>query len=102
MYRRVLDLTPTGRAELERVRDRDPRAYLRERAGALLKIADGQAAWAVARAGLLRRRKPDTVYAWLTRYQHAGLVGLLQEPRRRRGLSPPGAGGAAADGTPGA
>jgi hypothetical protein len=62
---------------------------VRERCAALLKIADGHAPHAVARAGLLRVRDPDTVYAWLDHYQTEGLAGLLAHPHggnRRRSL----------------
>lgn len=88
MRRRELALTATQRTELEWVRDHDARPYLRERAGALLKIADGLSAHAVACWGLLRRRRPETVMDWLTRYQAAGLPGLHQQPRGHRGFSP--------------
>lgn len=85
---RTLPLTADARRQLEAARDRDPRAYLRERAGALLRIADGWSIRRVARTGLLRPRKPDTVAAWLDRYQATGLDGLVQAARRPRGPSP--------------
>lgn len=88
MHRRTLDLTTAQRAELCAARDHDPRPYLRERAAALLKIADGQSAHHVARHGLYRPRDPDSLYSWLDRYQAEGLPGLLQRPRRHRGLPP--------------
>ncbi len=88
MRRRTLDLTAAQRAELLAARDHDPRPYLRERAAALLQIADGQSAHAVARHGLYRPRDPDSLYSWLDRYQAAGLSGLRQRPRRHRGLPP--------------
>ena len=75
--RRTLMLSDSQRSELLQHRDHDPRPYVRERCAALLKVADGQAPHAVARAGLLRRRDPDTVYAWLDHYQGQGLPGLL-------------------------
>jgi hypothetical protein len=74
--RRTLSLTPRQRDDLLSYRDHDPRPYVRERCAALLKIADGHAPHAVARAGLLRLRDPDTVYAWLNHYQREGLPGL--------------------------
>lgn len=91
MRRRTLDLDPQQRAELERARDRDPRPYLRERAAALLKIADGRSVHSVASGGLNRRRKSDTVYDWLGRYERRGLPGLVQKSRGHRGF-PPSAG----------
>ena len=90
--RRLLILTPEQQAELVEHRDRDPRPDLRERCGALLKIAGGQAAHGVARHGLLKPRDPDTVYGWLNCYQREGLAGLESHrhggPRRRRLRSP--------------
>lgn len=88
MHRRTFALTPEQRVELEQTRDRDRRAYLREIAAALLKVADGQAAHAVARQGLHKRRVPDTVYRWLTKYEQQGLLGLVHRPRGHRGFSP--------------
>jgi hypothetical protein len=67
--RRTLKLSPEQRAELEHTLSHDPRAYLRERAAALLKIADGRSPHWVAKHGLLKRRKPRTVYTWLTEYE---------------------------------
>ena len=75
--RRTLALTAAQRHQLLHHRDHDPRPYVRERCAALLKVADGQAPHAVARAGLLRPRDPDTLYAWLDHYQARGLAGVL-------------------------
>lgn len=47
-------------------------------------MADGTSAAAVARSGLLRRRKPDTVYLWLDRFQEQGIPGLFIRPGRGR------------------
>jgi hypothetical protein len=77
-------LTPAQRAELVALRDTGPKPYLRERAAALLKIADGHPAAAVARTGLLRRRQPDTLYRWLARYRATGIAGLADRPGRGR------------------
>jgi len=86
-HRRTLALSDDERAQLLSHRDHDPKPYVRERCAALLKIADGDAPYAVANAGLLRHRDPDTVYAWLDYYQHEGLPGLLahQHGGNRRG-----------------
>jgi transposase len=35
----------------------------------------------VARSGLLKPRDPDTVYAWLGRYQAEGTAGLIAHPQ---------------------
>ena len=83
---RAFDLTTAERAELTHLRDTAPEPYLRERAAALLKVADGRAAAQVARHGLLRPRKPDTVYAWMDRFIDAGIAGL--QIRAGRGRKP--------------
>jgi transposase len=79
-------LTTAERAELTRLRDIAPEPYLRERAAALLKVADGMSAARVAREGLLRVRKPDTVYAWIDRFVEEGIEGL--RVRKGRGRKP--------------
>jgi hypothetical protein len=77
MYqRRTVALSDDERAALLYDRDHDPKPYVRERCAAVLKIADGHSPHAVANAGLLRQRDPDTVYAWLAYYQDEGLSGL--------------------------
>jgi Winged helix-turn helix len=83
-YPHRLDLSPEERAELTTLRDTAPLPYLRERAAALLKVADGERAAQVARTGLLRPRQPDTVYAWLHRYRAEGIAGLSIRPGRGR------------------
>lgn len=91
MPRRTLTLTSDERAALEALRDHGDRAYLRERAAALLKIADGTPAAQVARSGLLRRRRCETLYTWLDRFAAEGVQGLLMRPGRGRkpAFSPP-------------
>jgi transposase len=79
-----LALTRDQRQELVGLRDSAPNPYVRERAAALLKVADGQSAAAVARAGLLRPRKPATVYRWLARDRAEGSAGLYDRPGRGR------------------
>lgn len=88
MHRRDLVLSHAQYAELVHARDHDRRAYLRERAAALIKIAQGQSACAVAQRGLLRHRDPDTVYRWLNRYEAEGFAGLIQRSRRPSGCPP--------------
>ncbi len=75
--RRTLTVTDTQRQDLITHRDHDPRPYVRERCAAVLKVADGQSAHAVARQGLLKPRDPDTVYSWLDMYERLGICGLL-------------------------
>jgi hypothetical protein len=83
---RTLVLTEAQRQELERLRATGSKPYLRERAAALLKIADGMLAAHVATSGLLRPRQPDTVYRWVDRYQAEGVAGL--QDRMGRGRKP--------------
>jgi len=96
---RVFDLTSAERQELTHLRDHAPKPYLRERAAALLKVADGMAPARVAREGLLRPRQPDTVYAWLDRFIAQGAAGLHLRPGRGRkpAFSPPRAGSGGGD-----
>src|SRR5258706_6816671 len=80
---------PEGQ-EWPRLRDQAPKPYLRERAAALLKVAAGQSAAAVARSGLLRSRKPDTIYTWLDRFLIDGIDALaIQSGRGRKGAFSP-------------
>ena len=74
---RPLKLTVKQRADLMWHRDHDFRPYVRERCAAILKVADGQAAYGVARHGLLKERDPDTVYNWLKLYKRDGLEGIV-------------------------
>lgn len=90
MHPRTLSLSASQRHYLNEVLRHDPRPYLRERAGALLKIADGKTAHWVAKNGLLRPRKPDTIYEWMTRFERDGV--LLPRPACRRAFSPEGPG----------
>jgi hypothetical protein len=86
--RRYLTLAASQRVELEQLLHRDPRPYMRERASALLQVADGRSSHWVALNGLLRRRKPDTVIGWLNAYEQGGVSALVHRPRRRRHFSP--------------
>jgi hypothetical protein len=77
-------LTLAERQELLHLRDHAPKPYQRERAAALLKVADGMSPWRVAREGLLRPRKPDTVYGWVHRFHRERLASLPIRPGRGR------------------
>lgn len=66
------------------MRDHADKPYLRERAAAILKIDEGMSPHAVSQHGLLRQRKPDTVYAWLNRYEAEGIEGLYIRDGRGR------------------
>jgi hypothetical protein len=84
MTRRTVTLTDTHREALEQMRDHDPTPYKRERAAAILKIADGGIAEHIARSGLLHPRDPDTVRSWLNRFLAEGPAGLTIRPGRGR------------------
>jgi transposase len=79
-----LDLSDSERQELEETRDYREKAYVRERAAALLKIADGYSGRWVALHGLGKERKPDTVYDWHERYCAEGTDGLFVREGRGR------------------
>ncbi len=80
--RRTLTLkSNTARKGLVWHRDHDPKPDVRERCAAILKIADGPPPYEVARAGLLKPRDPDTVYAWLNLYEAEGFPGLVGHPQ---------------------
>mgnify|MGYP003288935070 CR=1 FL=1 len=88
MKQRSLEVSQEQRKELQHTRNRDHRAYMRECAAALLKIADGQSANSVAQFGLHHKRDPDTLYRWLNKYLSGGLQALVHKPSARRGFSP--------------
>src|SRR5712671_4176815 len=78
-----ITLSEQQRAELLQARDHHAKAYVREKASAILKIAEERLpALQVAQHRLLKRRDDNTVRSWLRRYLHAGLTGLLVQPGR--------------------
>lgn len=91
-----LELTQSQRTELEVMLKKSTKAYLRERAAAILKIADGAFGNEVAARGLLRHRRKNTVYDWVLRYKNAGIAGLAISAGRGRkpSFSPSDKGGA--------
>ena len=88
MWRREVRVTAEQREELTWMVRHDPKPYRRERAAAILPVADGKAPYAVARGGLLVRRAPDTVYGWVDRFEAAGVAGLTMAPGRGRKPAP--------------
>src|SRR5205809_622013 len=80
----VLRLSAGQRQELKQMRDHALKPHLREKAAALLKIADGQSGLQVGLYGLLRRRDADTIYRWVKRYQAQGVAGLAVRAGRGR------------------
>lgn len=81
-----IELTEAQRRELEDARDHHKLPYLRERAAAILKIADGHSGLQTARHLLLREHWQDTIYDWVKRYQAEGIEGL--KIRAGRGRKP--------------
>jgi len=79
----ILTLDAPTRTTLLRMRDHDPLPYRRERAAAVLKIADGATPTAVARHGLLKVRDHETVNQWVRDFQDRGLASLTHRPSRR-------------------
>src|SRR5258708_25863106 len=77
--------SPAQVQELEQVRDHHPLAYVRVKAAGILKVRQGQSMRQVAKSGLLKPVRRETVKAWIVRYQHDGVAGLLGHPRRGRG-----------------
>jgi len=84
MSQRVLSLSAEQRAALLQLRDHAPKPYLRERAAAVLKVADGQTVEVVARNGLLRRWDRHALSTWLERFEASGVAGLTIRPGRGR------------------
>lgn len=82
----VIELTDKQRQELVEIRDKHEKPYVRERAAAILKIADGMSGRSVALFGLLKKRDPDSVYSWVRRYNAEGVAGL--QVRSGRGRKP--------------
>ncbi len=86
-----LELTPGERDELVEARDHHDTPHMREKAAALLKIADGWSARAVALHGWLRTRQPQTVRRWLNTYRQDGFEALaVSDGRGRKPAFSPG------------
>jgi transposase len=81
-----IELNEQQRRELENIRDHHQLPYLRERAAAILKIADGHSGLQTARNMLNRVHWQDTIYDWVKRYQAEGVEGL--KIRSGRGRKP--------------
>ena len=79
-----LELSAEARQELEQLRDHSPKAYVRERAATILKVAAGQEPEQVAEFGLLKPRDRDSLYRWLARYVSDGVAGLYVRAGRGR------------------
>ena len=79
-----IELTEGQRQELLQTRGHHAKAYVRERAAAVLKVADGARVQTVAESGLLKRHEPETVKGWIERYLAAGLAGWQIKTGRGR------------------
>jgi len=79
-----LELTAQEVLDLEEIRDHASKPYLRERAAAILKIAQGDSGREVALHGLLKPHWQDTIYEWVERYRAKGQAGLEIKPGRGR------------------
>ena len=81
----TLNLTADERVCLGQLRDHHPRPHMREKAAALLKVSGGFSVPQVARWGLLKPRKPETLYRWIHLYRTEGIAGLrVREGRGRK------------------
>ena len=83
---RQVSLQAAQERELTWARKHHAKAYVRERAAAILKVAAGASMRQVAAHGLLQTRTEEAVSAWLDRYLEEGLTGL--QVRKGRGRKP--------------
>jgi hypothetical protein len=89
---RQFELTLAQRAELTALRDHAAQPHLREKAAAVLKVADGASTRAVAARGLLRPRRSETIARWVHRYLAGGPAAFAVRPGRGRKPAFPPAG----------
>jgi hypothetical protein len=81
---RCIHLTAEQAEELQWVRDHHQKAYMRERAAAILKVASGLSMLQVALHGLLKARRYETISEWISRYEQGGVPGLQVQAGRGR------------------
>ena len=84
MEKLKIELSFDEQKELELVGDNHEKAYMREKASAILQIAEGKSGLEVARKGLLKPRRKNTIYDWVKRYQQDGIAGFLVKSGRGR------------------
>lgn len=84
--RLIPQMTNEQKTELEDVLCHSTKPYLRERASAILKLAQAQTVSDIAASGLLRKRHRETVSDWFYRFQSDGIKGL--EIKAGRGRKP--------------
>ena len=95
-----LELGEVEGQTLEEMSKHHPKAYMRERAAALLKVARGMSIRQVAEVGCLKRREWETVAKWVKGYEQHGLRGLYLRAgrgRKRRFCASRGSSSARAD-----
>ena len=85
-----IELSELQKLELENAVSTHPKAYIREKAAGILKVAANNSLRQVAYHQLLKRHAPETVKGWCERYLKCGLQGLFVKPGRGRkpGFSP--------------
>lgn len=83
MKRYRLVLTEEERQKLERWMKNPPKPYLRERARAILLVADGKEGQEVSQQLRVRVHR-TTVGEWVRRFQEEGLAGLRIKAGRGR------------------
>ena len=86
MSRRPVCLRPEQEREVQWALKHHKKAYARERAAAIRKVAAGASMRQVAATGLLHPRTEEAVSDWVDRYREEGLSGLLV--RKGRGRAP--------------
>lgn len=79
-----LELGEVERVTLEEMSKHHSKAYMRERAAAVLKVANGLSIRQVAEIGCLKRREWETVAGWVKGYEQQGLRGLYLRAGRGR------------------
>ena len=90
--KRKITLNDQQQSELTKTRDHAAKPYLRERAAAILKVAEGESMRHVGKYGLLRKTRHETISEWIDRYEEEGLVGLkVKEGRGRKPAFSPSA-----------
>jgi transposase len=80
----TIKLTKKQQQQLESIRSRHPKAYVRERAAAVLKVAAGASARSIAAAGFFNVRDHETIAEWVRRFKKDGAEGLLIRAGRGR------------------
>jgi len=81
--RYVIKLNDDERAKIEGWVKNPPKPYLRQRARAILLVAEGEPLYKVADHSRIRKDR-KTIQRWVQRYQSEGLNGLKVKPGQGR------------------